>query len=96
MQQILQHLGFTTGDLPFKYLGVALSIKKHSILQWQPLTDKMTARITSWTAKTLSYSGRVQLVQSVLFGVQAFWVQLFVMPTKVIKLIEGIYKSYIW
>ncbi|XP_070002037.1 uncharacterized protein LOC142166086 [Nicotiana tabacum] len=55
-QQILRHLRFTARDLPFKYRGVPLSTKKFSILQWQSLIDKMTARITSWTAKTLSYA----------------------------------------
>ncbi|OIT26933.1 hypothetical protein A4A49_59270, partial [Nicotiana attenuata] len=53
--QILQHLGFTAGELPFKYLGVPLSAKKLSILQWQPLIDKMTARITYWTARITSW-----------------------------------------
>nr|XP_009618233.1 uncharacterized protein LOC104110438 [Nicotiana tomentosiformis] len=64
-QQILQLLGLSTGELPFKYLCVSLSTKKLSVLQWQPLIDKITA-------KTLSYAGRVQLVQSILFGIQAF------------------------
>ncbi|XP_019237628.1 PREDICTED: uncharacterized protein LOC109217809 [Nicotiana attenuata] len=95
-QQILQMLGLSNGELPFKYLGVPLSTKKLSIMQWQPLIDKMTTRITSWTAKTLSYAGRVQLVQSVLFGIQAFWVQLFILATKVIKIVEGLCRSYIW
>ncbi|OIT30257.1 hypothetical protein A4A49_59552, partial [Nicotiana attenuata] len=55
-QQILQMLGLASGELPFKYLGVPLSTKKLSLMQWQPLIDKMTKRITSWTAKTLSYA----------------------------------------
>ncbi|XP_019240555.1 PREDICTED: uncharacterized protein LOC109220547 [Nicotiana attenuata] len=56
----------------------------------------MTKRITSWTAKTLSYAGRVHLVQSVLFEVQAFWAQIFILPAKVIKVVEGICRSYVW
>ncbi|XP_075096380.1 uncharacterized protein LOC142174479 [Nicotiana tabacum] len=56
----------------------------------------MSKRITSWTAKTLLYAGRVQLIQSVLFGIQAFWAQLFILQTKVIKLVEGICRSYVW
>ncbi|XP_019265417.1 PREDICTED: uncharacterized protein LOC109242975 [Nicotiana attenuata] len=91
-QQIFQYLGLSAGELPFKYLGVPLSTKKLSV----PLIEKMTAKITSWTAKTLCYAGRIQLVQSVLFGIQVFWAQLFVIPTKVIKLIEGLCRSYIW
>ncbi|XP_019257621.1 PREDICTED: uncharacterized protein LOC109235823 [Nicotiana attenuata] len=66
---ILSHLGFVHGTLPFKHLEVPLSTKKLTLLQWQPLIEKITARITSWTTKKLSYAGRTQLVKSVLFGI---------------------------
>ncbi|XP_059302033.1 uncharacterized protein LOC132053962 [Lycium ferocissimum] len=71
-------------------------LEKVFIIQWKPLIDKIIARISSWTAKKLSYAGRVQLVQIVLFGFQAFWAQLFVIPAKVPKLIDGYCRSYIW
>lgn len=92
---ILQCLGLKRGDLPFKYLGVPLFTKKLSLIQWQPLIEKMTKKITSWTAKTLSYAGRVPLVQSVLFGVQAFWAQIIILPAKVVKIVEGLCRSYV-
>ena len=53
-------------------------------------------RINSWTARKLSYAGRTQLVQTVLFGVQSYWAQLFIFPTKIIKLIESLCRSYLW
>ncbi|XP_075079797.1 uncharacterized protein LOC142165056 [Nicotiana tabacum] len=71
-KQILDHLGFVQGELPFKYLGIPLSTKKIVLIQWKPLIDRITAKISSWTAKKLSYDGRVQLVQSVIFGFQAY------------------------
>ncbi|KAH0682653.1 hypothetical protein KY289_020405 [Solanum tuberosum] len=61
---ILQQSGFGCGEFPFKYLGVPLSTKKLTIMQWSPLVNKIIARISSWTAKKLSYAGRMQLVQS--------------------------------
>nr|XP_009767062.1 PREDICTED: uncharacterized protein LOC104218307 [Nicotiana sylvestris] len=95
-QKILLQLGFIVRDLPFKYLGVPLSTKKMSIMQWQPLIDKMTSRISSWTVRNRSYVRRIQLVQSVLFGIQAFWAQLFIILAKVIKIVESICRSYVW
>nr|XP_009606675.1 uncharacterized protein LOC104100985 [Nicotiana tomentosiformis] len=53
---ILQQVGFTNGALPFKYLGVPLSTKKLTFIQWQSLIEKIVARITSWTTKKLSYA----------------------------------------
>ncbi|XP_016509259.2 uncharacterized protein LOC107826746 [Nicotiana tabacum] len=56
----------------------------------------MVARITSWTAKKLSYAGRAQLIQTVLFSIQAYWSQLFAIPSKVLNTIEAYCRSYLW
>ncbi|XP_019246435.1 PREDICTED: uncharacterized protein LOC109226086 [Nicotiana attenuata] len=92
---ILQQLGYVKGELPFRYLGVPLTTKM-KVTQWQPLIDKIVARISSWTARKLSYAGRVQLIKYVLFGVQSYWSQMFLIPSKVIKLIEAYCRSFMW
>ncbi|XP_019233130.1 PREDICTED: uncharacterized protein LOC109213753 [Nicotiana attenuata] len=40
--------------------------------------------------------GSPGLVQSVIFGIQAYWAQLFILPAKVLKMIEALCRSYIW
>ncbi|XP_019236742.1 PREDICTED: uncharacterized protein LOC109216980 [Nicotiana attenuata] len=94
--EILQNTGYSLGELPFKYLGIPLDTKKLTALQWQPLIDKIVARISSWTARKLSYAGRVQLVQTVIFGIQSYWSQIFILPAKMMELIESYCRSYIW
>lgn len=84
------------GTLIFKYLGVPSSTKKLTLLQWQPLIEKITARITSWTAKILSYAGRIQLVKSILFEILAYWARLFLIPAKVLKTIYVYCKKFVW
>nr|XP_009615730.1 uncharacterized protein LOC104108414 [Nicotiana tomentosiformis] len=49
--QILHQLGFPKRELPFKYLGIPMSTKNISLLQWQPLINKMVSGISSWTVK---------------------------------------------
>lgn len=73
-----------------------MSFKKIALIQWQPLIDRITRKISSWTAKKLSYAGRIQLVKSVIFGIQAYWAQLFILPSKVLKMIDAMCRSYIW
>lgn len=46
------------------------------------------AKITSWIDRKLSYVGCTQLVQTILFGVQSYWAQLFLIPAKVLNLID--------
>ncbi|XP_059277569.1 uncharacterized protein LOC132031620 [Lycium ferocissimum] len=95
-QEIQTIMGYTEGTLPFTYLRVPLSIRKLKILEWQPLINRIVSKVSSWTAKKLSYAGRVQLVKSVLFGIQSYWAQMFILPAKVMKTIEAYCRSYIW
>lgn len=44
----------------------------------------------------LSYAGRLQLIKSVLFGIQLYWCQIFVMPKKVLKEIQRICRVFLW
>ena len=60
------------------------------------LSEKITARINSWTTKKLSFAGRVQLIQHVLFGIQVYWTSYFIFPTKLIKDIEKLFSSFLW
>ncbi|XP_019227287.1 PREDICTED: uncharacterized protein LOC109208612 [Nicotiana attenuata] len=80
--QIYDEMHFAVGEIPFKYLGVPLSSKKITVQQCMPLVERMIARIRCWTTKFLSYSGRVQLIKSVLFEIQTYWSQNFLIPKK--------------
>ncbi|XP_070030163.1 uncharacterized protein [Nicotiana sylvestris] len=68
--KILAELHLTIGKMPLKYLGAPLSIGKLTIHQCMPLIEKIVDRIRSWTSKFMSYTGRLQLIKSVLFEMQ--------------------------
>ncbi|XP_019263748.1 PREDICTED: uncharacterized protein LOC109241462 [Nicotiana attenuata] len=44
----------------------------------------------------LSYSGRLQLIKSVLFVIQTYWAQVFLLPKKIMKMIETICRTFLW
>ena len=44
----------------------------------------------------LSFTSRLQLIQSVLFGIQVYWTGTFILPVNVIKDIEKLFNSYLW
>jgi hypothetical protein len=48
------------------------------------------------SSRTLSYAGRVQLINSVLFSIQVYWASLFLLPGQVIKSVEQIMRSFLW
>lgn len=53
---------------------LTIDIGKLSSRDWKPLIDKISARIHSQSARRLSFAGRLQLIQSVLYSIQAFGV----------------------
>ncbi|XP_056688055.1 uncharacterized protein [Spinacia oleracea] len=94
--QIFDVIGIKKGFFPFRYLGVPLTTRKLRYVDCKPLIEKTSARIRSWTTEFLSYAGRLQLVKYVLFGMQLYWCQIFVMPKKVMKEIQHLCRCFLW
>ena len=93
---ILDMTGFRLGSLPMKYLGVPLISSKLSHSDCQPLLDKIIARIQSWTSCSLSFPGRLQLISSVLYSIQAYWCTMFIIPKYTCYKIEQIFNGFLW
>lgn len=93
---IQEATGFVTGSMSFKNLRVPLAIRKLSITMCKPLIDKMLERLNHWSTGLLSYTGKMQLVKSVLFLIANYWMQIFPLPKKVINHIESIYRKFLW
>lgn len=93
---IMEQLGFKEGHLPVRYLGVPLIASKLSKNDCQPILDKFMKKINNWSAKCLSYAGRVQLAKSVLLQLQVFWCNIFILPKAVIHELEKLASRYIW
>ncbi|XP_028118147.1 uncharacterized protein LOC114315744 [Camellia sinensis] len=95
-EEILKIANFKEGTLPVKYLGVPLITTKLRALDCQQLIDRITNRIKSWTNKALSYAGRAQLIQTILFSMQVYWSSLFILPRKVVREIENLLRAFLW
>lgn len=82
--------------MPFKYLGVPLGAGKLKIQQYMPLVETIAAKVKCWTSRFLSYGGRVQLIKSVLFEMQTYWAQVFLLKKKVISMVTAICRDFLW
>lgn len=85
---ILLATGFSAGTLPFRYLEVPLSTSRLTFALCRPLLDKWRNCINHWTTKYLSYAGKVELINSVVMGIQAYWCATFILPKGVIRKID--------
>ena len=93
---ISQIFPFSRVNLPLKYLGVPLISTKLKSGDCSELVQKISNRILSWTSKFLSYAGRVQLIQSVLAGIQNYWAGMFILPKGVIKQVDMLLRRFLW
>jgi hypothetical protein len=92
---LLDCLGMKEGKLPVRYLGVPLISNKLSSLDCEALLEKISSQINSWMAKHLSFAGRLQLLSSVLYIIQIYWLNIFILPKKVIKAIDKKFNRFL-
>lgn len=85
MEEIVRITGFKVGHLLVRYLGVPLVTRKLSIKDCEPLIRVIKERTAHWSVRFLSFAGRVQLIQSVLFSIQVYWCRHFLLPKGVLK-----------
>lgn len=95
-QEMAERMGMKQGALPIRYLGVPLSSKKMKKSDFQPLLDKILFRFNSWTVRHLSFAGRFQLIQAVIYSTISFWASIFIIPKECIKLLEQMCNAFLW
>lgn len=91
---IVEESGFQIGKLPVRNLGVPLVTRNLSLADCEPLLKKLRDKVEGWSSKLLSYAGRLQLVQAVLFSIQVYWSRHFILPKRVIKEIDKICSAF--
>lgn len=77
--------GFRIGTFPTRYLGLPLNPSRISFATLQPFLERITIKLHSWNAKTLSFAGKVQPVSSVVYGMVNFWSSVFALPKHFMK-----------
>jgi len=53
-------------SFPIRYLGLPLSTTRLKNVDFQPVLDKMAAKLNAWNGRNVTMAGRLTLVKSVL------------------------------
>ena len=86
---------FGLGTFPIKYLGIPLSPRRWTKADCNAVTEKITKCIQCWTSRTLSYAGRLQVINSMLFSMHTYQSSLFILLKGVIKSSEAICRNFL-
>ncbi|XP_062110890.1 uncharacterized protein LOC133822529 [Humulus lupulus] len=86
----------TKGTFPLKYVGVPMRPTKWKHEDCDIIIQKFKMRLHTWASRHLSFAGRIQLIHSVLFGLQNYWMSIFVLPQSIIKEVEKLCRGFLW
>ncbi|WVZ56447.1 hypothetical protein U9M48_006975, partial [Paspalum notatum var. saurae] len=81
---------------PCKYLGLPLSCRALRRVDFQPVLDKLAAKLSAWKGGLLDKAGRLTLVDSVLSSIPVHFLTIFPLKKWVIKKIDKIWRSFLW
>lgn len=93
--KLLDIIGFQQGSFPFRYLGIPLAMEKLCSSNYETFTGVVVLKLTSWANHTLSYVGKLELVKTILQGVECFWLSILSIPCGVIDKLYAIYRSFV-
>ncbi|XP_024014348.1 uncharacterized protein LOC112088307 [Eutrema salsugineum] len=95
-EAIIEQFPFESGNLPVRYLGLPLLTRRMTSADYLPLIEKIRSQITSWSARPLSFGGRLQLLNSVVFSLTNFWISAFRLPKSCIQEIDKLCSAFLW
>ncbi|XP_074298481.1 uncharacterized protein LOC141629362 [Silene latifolia] len=93
---IFQATGYVEGKFPFRYLGTPFHFSRMTKDLFQPLLAKIRSKLGYWASLHLTYAGKVQLINSTIFGLESFWCACLLLPKGVISEIEKACRQFLW
>ncbi|XP_074282988.1 uncharacterized protein LOC141607529 [Silene latifolia] len=93
---ILSSTGFSEGAFPFRYLGLPLHTSRLTSDMFDTIIIKIQQAMAHWSNCFLPYAGKLQLINSIVFGLKNFWCSTVLIPRTVIAHINKLCKDFFW
>lgn len=89
-------LGYSTVELPIKYLGLPLGSKYEDERIWELVIEMFVRRLADWKRKFLSKGGRSTFIKSTLNSLPGCYLLVLTILMKVAKRLEAIQRKFLW
>ncbi|KAL6643274.1 hypothetical protein ACP70R_021455 [Stipagrostis hirtigluma subsp. patula] len=94
-QVLAQTFGCQIGTMPFTYLGLPLGTTKPRVQDLSPMMDRIERKLTA-ASSLLSYTGRLQLVNSVISSLPTYAMTTLKLHVTVVENIDRARKQCLW
>ncbi|GKV49669.1 hypothetical protein SLEP1_g56407 [Rubroshorea leprosula] len=79
-------------NIPFMYLGVPVGANLRKLSTWTPVIDCFRHKLLAWRCDSLSFGGRIILLNAVLSSIPVYYFSTLKAPKKVLNLLSLIQK----
>lgn len=77
-------------------VGLPLSSQRLSMAVMQPFVEKIRKKLHSFTAKFLSFAGKIRMVSSVIYGMVNFWSHVYSLPKAFYAKVDSMCSAFLW
>ncbi|XP_057770942.1 uncharacterized protein LOC130990730 [Salvia miltiorrhiza] len=93
---IHRELSFTTGNLPFNYLGVLIFVGRPRASFFQAIHDRIVQKFARWKGRHLSMAGRLCLVKSVIQSSIVHSMMVYKWPKSLLHSLDRKCRNFVW
>ncbi|KAL6141135.1 hypothetical protein ACLB2K_059426 [Fragaria x ananassa] len=93
---IVSSLGMKLGSTPFTYLDVPIFRGKPRSSYFQPITEKIRVRFSSWKGSMLSMASRLQLIKSTIYSMLIHSFQVYQWSISLLRRLEVWCRNFLW
>ena len=86
----------STGQWPLKYLGVPVCGSRLHIKDWLQLDEKLHKRLGGWKGNSLSFGGRLTLLNACLSSIPIYSMSMYLLPKTIHKRLDKTRKRFFW
>ncbi|CAN1818735.1 Putative ribonuclease H protein At1g65750 [Linum perenne] len=79
-----------------RYLGVPVLHDRITRRTYQPIFERLDAKLSGWKASSLSLAGRITLALSILNAIPAYAMQTSVLPSHICEKIDQKIRNFVW
>ena len=95
-QWIKRALNMPEAQCPITYLGVPVGMKRLPISAFRPLLERIRTKLTAWKSRSLSFAGKISLVQTVLQSIPVYLLSSGWVPKSILEKIDGFRRKFLW
>ncbi|KAI5666818.1 hypothetical protein M9H77_16671 [Catharanthus roseus] len=95
-EAIIDLTEFFERNMPFRYLGVPLSSLYLKVVDFAPLLNNVSSTLLTWAGLNLSYAGKLEVISSVVQGIESFGLGVLPISTTVLDRITGMCRRFLW